>query len=215
MLHRLKAIAIGAALMALASPAFAEWMTIKNEPDPFEPYKSTFAAGTLDNDAGLAGLVIRCLQGGISLVVTNSASNAARGDPAHLKIVADGQPPREEFGATVISSTAELTVVQFGDEATVAYLKGAKKVSVRYTIGGTTLTETFEGGRSLDDVIQKATKACGPPPVQSSTTTNAKEDAQANDALVAANQTADWYYQDGSENGAECHAMPSGRALPT
>ena len=37
-----------------------------------------------------------------------------------------------------------------------------------------------------------------------------KEDAQANDALVAANaanQTADWYYIDGNEVSPECHAM--------
>ena len=34
-----------------------------------------------------------------------------------------------------------------------------------------------------------------------------KEDAQANDALVAANQTADWYYKDDNEDGAECHAV--------
>ena len=33
------------------------------------------------------------------------------------------------------------------------------------------------------------------------------EDAQANDALFAANQTADWYYMDGNEDGGECHAM--------
>ena len=56
-----------------------------------------------------------------------------------------------------------------------------------------------------------------------------KEDAQANDALAAgkaaSNQTADWYYKDGNEDGAECHAMwglrsssqmpPSGEVLPT
>lgn len=167
-MDRLKTAALAAALAALASPAFAEWMTIKNEPDPFEPSKSTFIAGTVDIHAGLVGLGIRCLQGSLSLVVTNGGSNAATGDPAHLKIVADVQPPRDEDEAIVTMSTAELTVVQFGDKATVAYLKGAKKVSVRYTIGGTTLTETFEGGGSLDDVIQKATKACGPLPVQSS-----------------------------------------------
>ena len=34
-----------------------------------------------------------------------------------------------------------------------------------------------------------------------------KEDAQANDALIAPNQTADWYYKDDNEDGAECHAM--------
>jgi len=34
-----------------------------------------------------------------------------------------------------------------------------------------------------------------------------KEDAQANDATLASGQTADWYYMDDNENGAECHAL--------
>jgi hypothetical protein len=34
-----------------------------------------------------------------------------------------------------------------------------------------------------------------------------KEDAQANDALIASNQTAEWYYKDDNEDGAECHAV--------
>jgi hypothetical protein len=117
-----------------------------------------------------------------------------------LKIVADGQPPRDEDGAIVLLSTAQTTAVQFGDEATVAYLKRARQVSVRYAIGGVTVTETFEGGKPMDDVIDKALKACG-------RSYQTKEDAQANDALVAANQTADWYYKDGNEDAAECHAM--------
>ena len=139
----------------------------RRSPDPFEPSKSAFAAATTGE---LGDLVIRCLQGEISLLVTSIPSNATPGQAAHLKIVADGQPPRDEENAQVVHATAEGTTVYFGDEATVAYLKGAKKVSVRYTIGDTMLTETFGG--SLDDVIQKAMKACGkssliepPPPV--------------------------------------------------
>jgi hypothetical protein len=157
-MDRLKVAAIGAALVALASPALAGWTIDTNEPDPFEPSKSRFIAGTVDDHVGLA---IRCLDGGLSLVVATSASNAATGDLAHLKIVADGKPPRDQDEAYVISSTADLTVVQFGDEATVVYLKGTKKVSVRYELGGARLTNTFGGGKSLDDIIQKALKACG------------------------------------------------------
>ena len=198
-MDRLKSAAL-AAFMALASPAFAEWNIVKNEPDPFEPSKSTFIA--LNVADGGEGLGIRCLEGGLSLVVTNSASNAAAGDPAHLKIVVDSQPPREEDEAFVMSSTSRLTVVQFGGKETLGYLKGAKKVSVRYELGGVRLTNTFEGGKPMDDVIDKALNACG----KSYRTT---EDAQANDALVGANQTADWYYMDDNEDGAECHAMSS------
>jgi hypothetical protein len=200
-MNSLKTATLAVAFAALASPAFAdEWTTVKNEPDPFEPSKSAYIALTLDIHAGLAGLVIRCLQGGVSLVVTNVPSNAAKGDPAPLKIVTDGQPPRDEHGAIVLLSTAQATAVQFGNEATVAYLKGARQVSVRYIIGGVTMTETFEGGKPMDDVIDTAVKACGK-------SHQTKEEAQANDALVAANQTADWYYKDGNEDGAECHAI--------
>jgi hypothetical protein len=181
--------ALGAALAMLASSALAGWTTMKNEPDPFEPSKSTFIAATVDDHGGLVGLAIRCLDGDLSLVVTNSASNATLGDSAHLKIVADGQPPRDESEASVISSTAQTTVVQFGDEATVAYLNGAKKVSVRYTIGGMILTETFGGGKALDDVIQKAMKACGksaliepPPPVSTTAEPGSAESHRASDA---------------------------------
>jgi hypothetical protein len=171
-MDRWKAAAIGAALAAVASPAFAGWTIDTNEPDPFEPSKSRFIAGAIDGQTDLA---IRCLEGGLSLVVATSASNAATGDPAHLKIVADGQPPRDQGEARVISSTADLTVVEFGDEATVAYLKGAKTISVRYELGGASFTNTFAGGKSLDDVVQKALKACGksaliePPPAVSTT----------------------------------------------
>jgi hypothetical protein len=197
-MDRLKSAALAATFMAMASPAFADWDIVKNEPDPFEPSKSTFIA--LNVADGGEGFGLRCLEGGLSLVVTNSASNAAAGDPAHLKIVADGHPPREEDQATVMSSTSQLTVVQFGNEETLGYLKGAKKVSVRYVLGGVRLTNTFEGGKPMDDVIDKALKACGK-------SYQTKEDAQANDALVAANQTTDWYYKDGNEDFAECHAM--------
>jgi hypothetical protein len=185
-MDRLKAAAIGAALVALASPALAGWTIDTNEPDPFEPSKLRFIAGTIEGQAGLA---IRCLEGGLSLVVTTSASNAATGDLAHLKIVADGKPPRDQDEAYVISSTADLTVVQFGDDATVAYLKGAKKVSVRYELGGARLTNTFGGGKSLDDVIQKALKACGksaliepPPPVSTTAQPGSPEWKRASDA---------------------------------
>ena len=155
----LKAAALAVAFAALASPAFAGWTTLKNEPDPFEPSKSTFVACTVAE--GDEGLGIRCMERGITLVTTYGASNASVGDPANFKIVADGQPPRDEDAAYVLHATEESTAVQFGDETTLAYLKGAKKVAVRYELGGVRLTKTFAGGKPLDDVIQKALKACG------------------------------------------------------
>ena len=68
---------------------------------------------------------------------------------------------REEDDAQVMSTTNFSTVIQFGDESTLEYLKGAQKISVRYTAGGSIATETFSGGKSLNDVIGKALKACG------------------------------------------------------
>jgi hypothetical protein len=158
-MDRLKTIALCATLLTLASPAFAGWVTMKNEPDPFEPSKSTFVAGDFEARSGLG---IRCMQGSISLMLVDvGASNAALGDHAPLKIVVDGQPPRDEDEAIVTTATNETTNVQFGDETTLSYLKGAKKFWVRYTVGGTMQTQAFGGGKSLDDVIQKALKACG------------------------------------------------------
>ena len=58
------------------------------------------------------------------------------------------------------------TSIQFGDETTLEYLKGANsegvsKISVRYTEGDVTSTASFAGGKSLADLIPKALKACG------------------------------------------------------
>jgi hypothetical protein len=50
---RLKTAVLGAALVMLASSASAGWTTVKNEPDPFEPSKSTFIAATVDDHGGL------------------------------------------------------------------------------------------------------------------------------------------------------------------
>ena len=158
-MDRLKTAALAAALAALASPAFAGWTIVKNAPDPFDPAKSTFIAMTGQDREGFG---IRCNEGAITLmVVDGAASTATSGEPAIVKIVADGQPPRDEDNAQVVMASVEGTSVQFGDETTLAYLKGAKKISVRYAAGGVRVTKTFGGGKPLDDVIQKALKACG------------------------------------------------------
>jgi hypothetical protein len=154
----MRPILIAAALMMLASPAFAEWTVVENKPDPFEPSKSTFIAGYIGGDSVVA---IRCLEGGISLVVVSGSSNATPGQPAHLKIVADGRPPRNEENSIVMETDYRSTAVQFGDEATLNYLNGARKIAVRYFVGDVTTRSTFEGGASLTNVIQKALKACG------------------------------------------------------
>jgi hypothetical protein len=149
---------VGAGFAMLASPAFAGWTVVENDPDPFEPSKSTFIAGTIEQDGGFA---IRCLQGGISLVVASGSSNATPGQLAHLKIVADGQPPRDENNSVVMGVTNDSTAVQFGDETTLNYLNGAQKVSVRYWLGDVVTTRTFDGGAPFASAIQKALKACG------------------------------------------------------
>ena len=101
-----------AVVSATTSANAAGWLIQKNEQDPFDKSKATFA------------------------------------------------DVREE-SADVLSATNFITSVQFGDESTLDYLEGGQKISVRYTLGGATSTVSFSGGRSLNDVIGKARKACG------------------------------------------------------
>jgi hypothetical protein len=136
---------------------------MKNEQDPFDASKSTFVAMTT---SGLSALGIRCLEGAISLLLVSGPSNASAGDPTELKIVADSLPVRQEENAQVIETTNGMTSIQFGDEETLAYLRGPKaqgvsKISIRYEIGGMSSTLSYTGGKSLADVIAKALKACG------------------------------------------------------
>ena len=145
--------------VALASPARAAgWSIEKNETDPFDTSKSTFIAATM---GGSGGLAIRCLEGTISLVVISGPSNASAGDAVDLKLVADAKIVRAEEDAEVLKTTNFTTAVQFGNDSTLEYLDGAQKLSLRYTLGGATSTETFSGGKSLRDIIAKARKACG------------------------------------------------------
>ena len=157
--HKLSAIVASCLIILPAVPAGASvWSVIKNEQDPFDKAKSTFIAttGTIGD-----GLAIRCLEGGISLLLLSGPSNASAGEPTELKIVADDLPVREEEDAAVLAATNFSTSVQFGDKSTLQYLKGAQKISVRYSLGDAHATESFSGGRSLADVITKALKACG------------------------------------------------------
>jgi hypothetical protein len=149
---------ITAALVMLASPAFAEWTIIENTPDPFNPSKSEFRAAIEQHGDGLG---IDCADGAVFLVAKTGPSNARHGDQAHLRIVTDSHPPRDENWSVVGESINNYTTVFFGNEATLKYLNGAQQVSVRYDVGGLSRTSTFDGGTSLTNVIQKALKACG------------------------------------------------------
>jgi hypothetical protein len=157
----MRQLGLAAALPLVAMFAFPAlaggWSIEKNEPDPFDKAKSTFVATTF---AGAGALVIRCLQGDISLLVGSGPSNAAAGDSVELKLVADSKDVLDLDGE-VLTATNFTTGVQFGDESTLEYLSGSQKISVRYTLAGATSTASFSGGRSLNDVIAKARKACG------------------------------------------------------
>jgi len=106
--------------------------------------------------SGAEGLAIRCLEGRISLLLISGRSNASAGDSTKLKIVADAMPVRGEEEAAVLGVSNFGTAVVFGDESTLAYLKGAQKISVRYNLASAILNESFSGGESLADVIPKA-----------------------------------------------------------
>ena len=151
---------IGAALaVALASPAFAAWRIVKNEPDPFGPKGSTeFAAGESN---GSMALWIRCLQGKVSLELVVEAFGVSEGDRANVKLVADSKDILEDNDAQVVETSTDFTGIQFGDEDALDYLKGAQKLSVRVGVRGSSETVSFAGGKSMDGVIDKTLKACG------------------------------------------------------
>jgi hypothetical protein len=162
-------VVIAAALSA--SPALAGWTVQKSEADPFAPNgAATFVAMELGEQSGLA---IRCLEGKISLLLVVQASGASQGDLASVKLIADAKGVVDDDDAHVIWTTTVLNGVQFGDESTLDYLKGAQKLSLRYGLRGFTATVSFAGGKSMDGMIDKALKACGkasePPPSVSTT----------------------------------------------
>jgi hypothetical protein len=179
-------VVIAAALSA--SPALAGWTVQKSEADPFAPHgESTFIAMELGERSGLS---IRCLEGTISLLLVVQASGASQGDPASVKLIADAKGVLDDNDAQVISATPLLTGVQFGDESTLDYLKGAQKLSLRYELRGFAATVSFAGGTSMDGIIDKALKACAkasepqapPPSVSTTAQPGSPEWARASDA---------------------------------
>jgi hypothetical protein len=159
MMDRLKTAALAVALAALASPAFAGWRNVKDEPDPFGPKgTATFVAGESN---GSISLWIRCLEGKISLELVVEAFGVSDGDRANVKLVADSKDIREDNYAQVVEASTDFTGIQFGDEDTLDYLEGAQKLSVRAEVRGSYETVSFAGGKSMDGVIDKALKACG------------------------------------------------------
>ena len=161
-MDRLKSLYRSAAL-ALAFSATAAhadiWNIIESEQDQFDRSKSTVIAQT--KGAFGVSLSVRCLEGEISLLVDASPSSAAVGDKVPLKIVADHQPALDVDEARVVASDNTGTGVQFGDELTLEYLKGAQKISVRVNLGGASETEVFSGGYTLANAIAMALRGCG------------------------------------------------------
>jgi hypothetical protein len=156
----MKACRIALLFPLLAAPLVAHadgWSVETNEADPFDASKITFIAV---NPNGSQYLWVRCLQGEVSLVLTTWAPNATVGDFVNMKLVVDGKPVRDEAG--VVSTVGQqFTTVQFGNEWTLDYVEGSRKISVRYTIAGMTSTVSFFNGASLPKIITGARKACG------------------------------------------------------
>ena len=94
------------------------------------------------------------------MLIVGASNSAVAGEDVPLKMVADGKPIRDEE-AKIISADQMSTVIQFGDEETLNYLKSVNKVSVRYDVGGAVVTESFAGGKPLTAIVLKALKACG------------------------------------------------------
>ena len=156
-----KTAALAAAFATLASTAFAGWTITVNEPDPFGPKgTASFSAGEGAGNNSTA-LWIRCLEGKISLEVVIEAFGVSEGDRANVKLIADGKNVLEDIDAQVVETTTEITGIQFGDENTLDYLKGAQKLSVRSEVRNSYQTVSFAGGKPMDSIIDKALKACG------------------------------------------------------
>jgi hypothetical protein len=105
---------------------------LKNEPDPFEPSKSTFVAMTPFED-GMGILGMRCLQGIPALMLTARAVDASSREPVDFKIAADGKPVQETTGS-VLNTNWRATTFAFGDASTLTYLKGAQRIWVRVNL---------------------------------------------------------------------------------
>ena len=146
--------------LIFSGEAHAAWLILKNEPDPFEPSKSTFVAMTPSED-GMGILGMRCLRGVPALVLTTRAVHTSNREPVDFKIVAD-QKPVQEITGSVLNTNGKVTTFAFGDASTLTYLKGAQTIWVRVNLPhGLSNTISFPGGSSLPEIISKTLKACG------------------------------------------------------
>jgi hypothetical protein len=162
----IKTVFSTAALVVIlcASPALADWTVDKEEEDPFAPAgMSTFSAGESDDHSNNLG--IRCQNGAVFLtLVLVFVGGYSVGDTVRVKLIADAKPIYEVAQAEVGVATPLGALIWFGHSLTLDYLKGAQRVFVHYSLKSSEQTLSFAGGKSMDDVIDKARKACGNPP---------------------------------------------------
>jgi hypothetical protein len=157
------AFAAAVAVTLGASPALAEWTVDKESEDPFAPTgTSTFIA--TESDDSYNSLGIRCQNGRVVLtLVLVGVGGDSLGDTADVKLIADAKPLYEVAWAQIGAVNIFRTVVWFGHALTLDYLKGAQKVFVHYKLKASEGTVSFAGGKSMDDAIDKARRACGNP----------------------------------------------------
>jgi hypothetical protein len=151
-------LSIFAMCILLSSAANASyWKIEKNEKDPFDKSKSTFVAATIENGHALA---VRCIEGTISFAFSIPSGSVTQDEDLDIKVVADGKDPVTSRGV-VLTSNLLMAMIQFGDETTADYLKGAKKFFLRTVANDQSNTFGFTGGKSLDESLVKAKAACG------------------------------------------------------
>jgi hypothetical protein len=136
-----------------------EWVTEKDEKDPFDNKEALYVASALAVGDSSSDWAIRCIEGRVSMLVNMRTTGAVANSGADVSIAVPGLPVRAEIGV-VLASTSSETSVQFGSEYTIDYLSGAKNVSVRLDIQGVRITEDFPVGPDLDGVVARALKAC-------------------------------------------------------
>lgn len=154
----MRQIALAVCVTVASSGALAaNWSISKNEQDPFDKDRATFVASTTEGGKTLA---VRCLEGELSFAVFLDPGSVTAGDEVQVRIVADGKDPTSATGG-VLAASVYAVGIQFGGAEVMDYLQGAKKYYLRLSGGSASLTFGFTGGRSFDDVMNRARKACG------------------------------------------------------
>jgi hypothetical protein len=155
-------------LLLAGGSAYANWRVQTDEADPFDNTKRTFRAiGTGDDGVSLG---VRCVDGQKSMMAIIPAGTLTEGNTVHLTIAIDSKPTHPEFDGRVLSIGNSFLLggmagVEFGykGDAPFSFLRDAKKIYVKAATGNHIATYDFFDNGNLNDVLDRAEKACAAP----------------------------------------------------